>query len=157
MDPSDSSLIKKRVHIMKKMKSSMAIVGHTLGFSILIKGVAHMFWNLSSVHFLKSHNSETKLMKLPDNSAWPKGRPNIKKYHFQKLLSKGSMPLPHWWYWFSRWIHLRTYPHLLLYELSSSNFFFLSYRWCFLYLLIFLYSYGLPVRHLSVIFWPNGK
>lgn len=62
MDPSDSSLIKKRVQVMEKMKSSMAIVGHTLGFSILIKGVAHMFWNLSSVHFLKSHNSETKLM-----------------------------------------------------------------------------------------------
>lgn len=67
------------------------------------------------------------------------------------------MPLPHWRYWFSRWIHLRTYSHLLLYELSSPNFFFPSYRWCFLYLLIFLCSYGLPVQHLFVMFWPNSN
>lgn len=35
------------------MKSNTAITGDTLGFSILIKVMVYMFWNLSSVVFLK--------------------------------------------------------------------------------------------------------
>lgn len=63
---------------MKEMESNMAVARDTLGFSILIKVMVHMFWNLSSVHFLKSHNSERKLKKVSDGSAWAKWRPNFK-------------------------------------------------------------------------------
>lgn len=63
---------------MKDMQSSIAIAGDMLGFSVLIKVMVPMFWNLGSVHFLKGHKSERKLRKLSDGSTWPKGRPNFK-------------------------------------------------------------------------------
>lgn len=126
---------------MKEMKSNMAITRDMLGFSILIKVMAYMFWNLSSVHFLKKviilkENARNYLMAVlglkegqiqtaqwltsPELSLW-------------KVLSKGSMPfasppkLLFLVFWRNTFEDLLYFP---LYELQSSNCFFPTYGQC---------------------------
>lgn len=145
---------------MKELKSSMAIARHTLGLSILIKGVAHMFWNLSSVHFFKNHNPETKLMKWPDDSAWPKGKLNSKLSKsniFKSCYLRALCPCLTGDIGF---LNEYTWGPTLIYSFKNYQVltsFFLHIDGAFLYLLIFLYSYGLPAWHLFVMFWSNCK
>lgn len=145
------------------MKSNTAITGDMLGFSILIKVMVYMFWNLGSVHFLKKiillkENGRNDLMVvlgLKEGQIQTAQQLTSPELSLWKVVSVGSMP-------FASPLKLlflvNTFEDLLyfpLYELQSSNCFF-SFIWTlYLLLLASSYFYGLPAQHLFKMFRPK--